>query len=758
MTLKRRAFLQQAGSALAALGISEAALSLLTDRYQQALAQPTCRKLALLVGINQYAESVCDYVSPRGSALNGCLTDVELQRELLIHRFGFQPADILVLTDQAATRQGIEEAFIHHLVQQATSGDVVLFHFSGLGSQIRVDGTSEMQASLVPVDGMLPTAETPIVHDLLLDTLGLLLSSLATNQVITVLDAGFSRLGRTLQGNLHIRSRPDTPVGLIDAAEQAVQDQLSQQTRISIAQIRQRWQTGQVPGIVLQASSLDRPATEAQWNGFSAGLFTYALTQRLWQSLPDSTIAVTFQQAVGTIWQTMGLEQQPVLNGQAIAQQILPDATGSSGAEGVIRSVEEDGKAQIWLAGLPAPVLENAAASWFSLANLEQPDQAVPQLQLRSREGLIGKARSLTGIMLQPNQQVQEAVRVLPRNIGLTVAIDNSLERIERVDATSAFAAIPRVSSVIAGEQSADLLFGKTQPTSLIAASLPLQATASSQAMQGIPPEPAELPPAMPTNGYGLFYPSHSAIPNTRIQNIEAVKAAVTRMAPQFKTLLAIKLLRLTQNQGSSRLGVRAFLETLAPQARLLAKQETLRLPLPASSAPGAGSANAPLILTKGSQIRYRLKNYGSFPVYFLLTGVDTRLNPVIFYPTQSGLSNADQSRGTGRSIHPDEEIILPLNQLKSWQIQSPTGLAETHIIFSRLPFYQTEQVLTAESRSAAEPFSPIANPLEVAQAILQDLHDASSAVLPPIDLPTDSYALDVNAWATLSFVYQVTC
>lgn len=94
-------FLRRVGWIFASLGISEAGWLPWRDRYYQALAQPSPRKLALLVGINQYPQQ----------PLIGCLTDVELQRELLIHRFGFTKGDILTLTDQQATRQQIEQAF-----------------------------------------------------------------------------------------------------------------------------------------------------------------------------------------------------------------------------------------------------------------------------------------------------------------------------------------------------------------------------------------------------------------------------------------------------------------------------------------------------------------------------------------------------------------------------------------------------------------------------------------------------------------------
>ncbi|MBC1329685.1 peptidase C14, partial [Trichormus variabilis 9RC] len=60
---------------------------------------------------------------------------------------------------------------------------------------------------------------------------------------------------------------------------------------------------------------------------------------------------------------------------------------------------------------------------------------------------------------------VQEAVRVLPRNINLTIAFDTGLERIERVDATSAFAGFSHVSTVVAGEKPADYVFAKLQET-----------------------------------------------------------------------------------------------------------------------------------------------------------------------------------------------------------------------------------------------------------------------------------------------------
>ncbi|WP_051055765.1 caspase family protein [Allocoleopsis franciscana] len=82
--ISRRQFFQFAGSTLASLGLSQLNIQRQGDRYGKVLAQSTPRKLALLVGINQYSFS----------PLDGCLNDVELQRNLLIYRFGFNPKDI----------------------------------------------------------------------------------------------------------------------------------------------------------------------------------------------------------------------------------------------------------------------------------------------------------------------------------------------------------------------------------------------------------------------------------------------------------------------------------------------------------------------------------------------------------------------------------------------------------------------------------------------------------------------------------------
>ncbi len=82
---------------------------------------------ALLVGINKY-------VSPRVRNLNGCVADVERFETFL--RARVKPEDLaepLILTDEAATRQGIIKGFEYF--DKAKNGDTTVFYYSGHGGQ-----------------------------------------------------------------------------------------------------------------------------------------------------------------------------------------------------------------------------------------------------------------------------------------------------------------------------------------------------------------------------------------------------------------------------------------------------------------------------------------------------------------------------------------------------------------------------------------------------------------------------------------------
>jgi hypothetical protein len=91
-------------------------------------------------------------------------------------------------------------------------------------------------------------------------------------------------------------------------------------------------------------------------------------------------------------------------------------------------------------------------------------------------------------------------------------------------------------------------------------------------------------------------------------------------------------------------------------------------------------------------------------------------------------------------------------------KVSGPIGLVETQIIFSEAPFDRTLAALEGGMQQVrdAQPIRVLLNPLQVARAVLEDLHAASMTGAMNAGISTDDFALDVNIWATLSFVYRV--
>jgi hypothetical protein len=878
MGFTRRAFLQRAGLVLTAWGISDLVLWQAGNRYRTALAAPNSRKLALLVGINQY---------PGNTFLEGCVTDVELQRELLIHRFGVRSPDILTLTDQQATREAIETAFVEHLLNQAKPDDVVIFHFSGLGSTLSLRGNpGSGQKTLVTADGLVPNGEVPLVNDILDDTLWLLLRSLKTSKVTTILDTSFFYPGNLLQGNLRVRAYPNPSTAHPLPSESAFQEQLLSQMQLSREQLNRDQLTNprsrlSFPGIVLSPEPL---ATETRWGRFSAGLFTYALTQSLWQSTPATTLRVNLAQVSEQVsqWVNQSLSQsslqpfssqaQVPFTEQKVPEDVSPTywlKSSALGADGVITGIGEDGKTvELWLGGLPARLIETYGLNSLFTVLSPKAHQGLMgdrqskssslkssflkgqslKLQVIAREGLSAKAKIYADVIIpsapvndanssidqgsnrttdkisdkasdsDPNhdapvnsfpektensvpiqlgQWIQEAVRVLPRNVGLTVALDSNLERIERVDAISAFSTVPRIFSAIAGEQPADYLFSKvqagqiTQLAALPTTTSPLTLPSSLASPPAMTDAPSTIVPKPVPGGYSLFSPGRDLLLNTTGEGGEAVKVAVRRLVPKLQTLLANKLLSLTINDKTSRLGIQVTLELLTPKTAILRQQETLRapgvlFPEPPSSTNQSGEQ---LRLPLGSQIRYRIKNLSSQAFYWILLGLDTANNLISLLPpetqinlrtnsftdsethlTINSVANSAINSVANSSINPpitnpetDSQTDSQTKQLDNtkttrvdWSIQGAPGQIQTYLICCRAPFSQTLTTLMAGQHSAILPpiGTPISNPLEVVQAILQDLHNASE----PCEFTNqpDIFTLDVNTWVTFPFIYQV--
>ncbi|PAX53373.1 caspase family protein [Brunnivagina elsteri] len=717
--MKRRTFLQRIGSILAVWQVSEVGWLFPGSRYYEALAESNPRKLALLIGVNNYLEL---------PGLSGCLTDVELQRELLLHRFGFQPSDILCLTDDAASRDLIEKAFFEHLTSQCKPGDVVFLHFSGYGSCIKSAN------ALIPADGYVNVKSSQVANYLLEDTLLLMLRSLPTDRVFAVIDASYNSFNikpNISNSGLKIRTQL-TDIGIDIAASEI---DLQKQLKNKIA-------TTPPPLVVSAIASLKQSAAEVQMTGFNAGLFTYALTQFLWENTPVTSIQVGLGRVENTI-QQLGSNQQPtLLNPKKIPQRTTFNDillfNSQIGTEGAVTAIEDNGKTvHLWLGGIAPQILEYYGInSRFKIISTDNSQLANSQeIVLRSRSGLTAKASladtSTTQQVeeLKIGDRIQEIVRVIPRNIDLHIAINNSLERIERVDATSGFATVNRVSSVVAGEQPADYIFGK----------LPETKTAAKKDV---------LSPSR----YGLFTLSGEFIPNTSGEAGEVAKLAVQRLTPKLQTLLAAKLWRITSNEASSQLAVKVTLETVNSTPQSVIQRQTNPYKL----------SNTISTISTGSHIQFQVENKSSQILYLMMLGLDSSKNSFALFPWQSSLPKtseitnlATQPSLQNMIIEPGTSINLPENNPGfEWIVQGFGNFCETQIILSTEPFSQTIAALSATKMNPVEKprIMPLSNPYEVTQALLQDLHNAS---IGKKDI-SDVYTWNVNNWVSFNFIYQV--
>lgn len=89
-------------------------------------------KKALLVGINNYSDPYAN--------LSGCINDITLMQDLLSKHYSFDT--ITLLPDNQATFENITKS-LRLLVSNTSPGDIILFHYSGHGSQVPDNNSDE---------------------------------------------------------------------------------------------------------------------------------------------------------------------------------------------------------------------------------------------------------------------------------------------------------------------------------------------------------------------------------------------------------------------------------------------------------------------------------------------------------------------------------------------------------------------------------------------------------------------------------------
>lgn len=536
--LKRRHFLQAGGALLASLGFGQASFFRYANRVSSALAQPTKRKLALLVGINEYSSDLMN--------LRGCLTDVEMQSELLQYRYGFHLADILVLTDQSnqkPSRENIIAAFEEHLIEQAQPGDIVVFHFSGHGGLV-IDPqplkNQPLVGSLIPND--FTWAEPNGITG---RTLFLLSNQLKTDNFTMMLDSCYS--GGGFRGNQIVRALP-TRSGSLAVQLSPLEEQYQERQLVNLGwspeDFQEQRQRGIAKGVAIGAAQNNQRALDTRFNGFYAGALTYLLTQYFWQLPVEEPLSSSFNRLTLITREVSNHSQKPhmevSLRGSRNQQPLYQLELDHFNAEAVVRESRDNNQVVFWMGGISSLTLEAfQAGSLFEM--VDDDGEVFGEVEHINRIGLEGHGIVKSGRQPNPGTLLREKLRHLPSELSIKVGLDQSLLE-KRVDIEKGLQDTVVSSQIqivsIAQEAVVDFIIGTTAST----LSCESQLTYAD---------------ALPSEGIvGLFTSDSEIIPGSFGCSDESPQQSVERLRPILKMLLAKKVLNLTLNGGASQLKV----------------------------------------------------------------------------------------------------------------------------------------------------------------------------------------------------------
>ncbi|PHJ59712.1 hypothetical protein VF14_17335 [Nostoc linckia z18] len=750
---KRRQFLQFATSALTTLGLSQLDIKNQSLRYAQAVASSSPRKLALLVGINNYQNV---------DNLKGAITDTYLQRELLMHRFGFNPQDILVVSDESEikpTRQGILQAFEEHLIQQAKPGDIVVYHFSGHGSQVfdQESGLEDkLNSTFVPSDRTTSLVDNQKqVSDITGKTLFLLMSKINTENITVVLDSCYSGGGK--RGNLTIRSIEGGKGYISSDIEREYQQKLLSDLGISPQELEQRRKQGIAKGVVIASARKNQVASEAYLDNFVTGAFTYLMTQYLWQENSNTPVENVITNISRSINSTFTSNQIPEIEAKNNSTNETKPTYFISRpiptAEAVITQVQGN-NVNLWLGGIAPQAL--AAFNQNPIFELVD-NQGVKRgrIQLQSRKGLTGEGKILElqkPELLKPGALLQEGVRVIPSDYKLRIGLDDSLGK-DIAIARNEIAKIERVQPVALQTGEVHYIFGRLTEVQ--------QTELRNKQATYIPP----------LHSFGLYTEGIDLIPGSFSDAKETIDNALTRLKPKFRSLLAARIIKLTLNANSSRLNVLASLNILRPKEldiTVVAQTYTSRSVSKVDQNSFIPPTNTNINYQNGipqiplkTQIQFEVKNKENSDLYITVLVINPEGKIDVIFP------NIWSSAEDATLVKAGEILAIPKAQ-DNWVLGviEPLGFTEILVVASKSPLRKSLQSLQTIAQTQGRGDVPVSigdNSTNIIDLLLEDIDSSTlpenrsrnNSNLSEITSREKALLSDARQLAAMSITYQ---
>lgn len=298
------------------------------------------RRWAVVVGAGDYAH----FGDEEGGDLPGAAADARAMRDVLVGRWGFPEEGVHLLLDSAATRERIRYELAEWLPSVAKPGDLVVFYFSGHGSQVfdqNGDEEDGLDETICPTDVLRGSGRMDIRDD----ELGGWLRALPTRNVTVILDSCHSGTATRFAGpNVRRKALPRTlerpePAGAAEGEGAA------------------RGTDGYGDGVLeISASQAGQYAVEAVFESGSGlprpgGAFTTPLVRYLWQ-VPEGT---SYQEVFFLTREALrrgNFAQTPQISREGAARPLFGVAGGRAAAAPG-REPERRGAGVARVAGLP---------------------------------------------------------------------------------------------------------------------------------------------------------------------------------------------------------------------------------------------------------------------------------------------------------------------------------------------------------------------------------------------------------------------
>jgi hypothetical protein len=499
--------------------------------------------------------------------------------------------------------------------------------------------------------------------------------------------------------------------------------------------------------MVLAASRGGQLAAEGVFDDICAGTFTYLMTQYLWQQTGNEWARSAIVNIARGVTPLSSTAQQPEL--------VVPPNSGNEKrpiyflkpqtppAEALITQVQGE-TVTLWLGGIEPQSLK-AFSRGAILTLLDRVGYQQGLVQLESRQGLVGRGKVLkaTPQAVRVGALLQERIRSIPDNLTLRLGLDSSLNS-NRIEVEQALKTIKFIEVLPLEQSEIEYSLGRITATD----------RQSLQAVQGV-----ECPEV---GGIGLFLPRRVPVPGSFGSSSETVTAAVRRLQPKFKSLLATRIVQLALNPNSSRLNVKAWI-TPEDNPGILAQAFTLRgsnqrLVPDRSVTTNVNASGAALVLPIATRVQLHIANYEPHDLYCSILVIDPTREISVIFPNQWAATE-DVTR-----VKAGQTLLIPNPSKDAFALvtQEPKGVAEVLIIASNQPLRETLLSLRAIALRGGQRGGPIAltdpdDPMEVVSNLVHDL-DASDRA--GSDLATSYpgvHRLDTTELAVLSIPVEVT-